>query len=71
MVGNKLGLKIAIETTVRIAEHLPNKDNKELYRKTVESIFDDQLKAYTNFNRQQRHDCRKFLKESMRQRDAD
>ena len=50
----KLGFQYALDQTLAIAKHLPNKQNIELYKKTVQSIFDDHLQRHTWFNRSQR-----------------
>ncbi len=57
----------AIDQTIQIAKALPHKDNHKLYTKTVQSIFDDQLKEFTNMNRIQRHNARKNLKKALKQ----
>lgn len=64
----KSGLEIAMEQTLVIAEHLPNKDDPKLYTKTIHSIFDDQLKAHTTFNRAQRHQLRGKLNQQLKKR---
>lgn len=53
-MGKKLGLQYAIQMTLAIAAVLPHKDNHKLYKKSVQSIFDDQLRLHTWFNRAQR-----------------
>jgi hypothetical protein len=50
----KLGYKHALEMTVEIARHLPNKQNVPLFKKSVQSIFDDQLQLHTWLNRSER-----------------
>lgn len=60
------GLNKAIEVTIQIALNLPNKSNHELYKKSVHSIFDDQLRTYTTMNRIQRHNARKELKKALK-----
>lgn len=64
------GLDIAIELTIRIYESLSPATDKDLLQKLADSIFDDQLKAYTNYNRQQRHSARKLLKQAMKKREV-
>lgn len=64
-----VGLQKAINQTLEIAKYLPNKDDKKLYKKTVQSIFDDQLQIYTDFNRKQRREALKQLKEAMKNYD--
>lgn len=67
----KSGLREAIEVTTQITNHLTRVKDKQLYTNLVHSIFDDQLKIYTNFNRQQRHNALKKLKKAMKNRDSE
>lgn len=71
MVKSNSGLQIAIDITVRIAEHLKPTNDKQLRTKLIHSIFDDQLKIYTSFNRVQRHGALKKLKEAMKNHESE
>lgn len=66
----KSGLDIAIEQTIKITEHLNPKSDKKLRERLVFSIFDDQLKAHTGYNRQQRHNARRLLKKALRENES-
>lgn len=63
-------LQIAIDETIKISRHLRRGTDKELRQNLVYSIFDDQLKAHTNFNRQQRHNARSLLKKALKQAES-
>lgn len=62
----KSGLDIAIEQTIKIAQHLTVKSDKQLRENLIYSIFDDQLKAHTSYNRQQRRNAKSLLKKRLK-----
>lgn len=64
-------LQVAIDETIKISQHLRRGTDKELRENLVYSIFDDQLKAHTNFNRQQRHNAKKLLKDALKKQDPE
>jgi hypothetical protein len=66
----KTGLDIAIDQTIKIAEHLNPKSDKQLRENLIYSIFDDQLKAHTSYNRQQRHNAKSLLKKALKKNES-
>lgn len=66
----KSGLDIAIDQTIKIAQHLNTKSDAKLREQLIYSIFDDQLKAHTRYNRQQRHNAKSLLKKALKKQEA-
>jgi hypothetical protein len=62
----RTGMEVAVDQTLEIAKHLDYKHGKEFHDKLIYSIFDDQLKAHTALNRQQRHAARDHLREELK-----
>lgn len=67
----KSGLDIAVEMTIGIADRLNPNFDKQQREDLIYSIFDDQLKSYTSFNRQQRRNAKKLLKKALKKRDSE
>lgn len=66
-MAKKKGYQFAVDTTVSIARNLKTfSSNKKLYKKTVRSIFDDQLRAHTSLNRVSRHRLLKELTDELK-----
>lgn len=65
-IPKRSGLQIAIDLTIKIYQSLSPGSDKALRNQLAMSIFDDQLKLYTGYNRAQRHNARKLLKEAMK-----
>lgn len=64
------GLQIAIDQTIKITAHLNKQSDKKLRDQLIYSIFDDQLKTHTDYNRQQRHNAKSLLKNALKQAES-
>lgn len=62
----KRGYNYAVNQTIEIAKYLPNKENKDLYKKVVRSIFNDMLIQHTNLPRKERRKLVADLNDELR-----